>query len=173
MRGPAIVLAVLLPLAAASAQDRGPMPSISAAAPPSAMEQAPRMPEGPLQRIGQTPGQVHFLALSDVSRRDDLVEATVLSIAEPAETRAGQPAPLIVSRHAVWCARKGFADYYAWYAETGRLLDATRNFGERPIVAGSLDALIAARLCDNAPAGETLEGHAAALAAGRKALKGG
>jgi hypothetical protein len=170
MRRLVLVAALLLPLAAA-AQDRGPMPSISAAAPPSAMEQAPRMPEGPLRMFGRTAGQAHFLALSDLSRREDLVEATVLSIADPAETRAGQAAPLVVSRQAIWCGVRRFADYHAWYAENGRLLDAERNFTERPIAPDTLPALLAAHVCDTAPGGETVDGHAAALALGRKLLR--
>ena len=173
MRRLVMVAALVSCAGTALAQPRPPMPSVSAAAPPSAMEQAPRMPEGKLRLVGQTPGQVHFIAPSDLSRREDLVEVTVLSIADPGETRAGQAAPMVVSRQAVWCGRRTFADYYAWYGETGRLLDATRDFQERRIVTGTLPALLAAHLCDEAPAGETVEGHAAALARGRQILRGG
>lgn len=171
MRGAVLLAAGLLSLPVlASAQPRGPMPSVNAAAPPTAMEQAPQMPEGPLQLMGRTGGQVHFIALSDLSRRDDLVEATVLSIADPGETRAGQAAPMVVSRQAVWCGRRRFADYFAWYSADGRLLDAARNFAERPIGADTLPALLAAHVCDSAPGGERVDGHAAALALGRRLL---
>ena len=172
MRGLAAAL-MMLWAGSALAQTRPPPPQINAAAPPSAMEQAPRMPEGQLRLIGPTPGQVHFIALADLSRREDLVEVTVLSIADPGETRAGEAAPMIVSRQAIWCSRRTFADYYAWYAESGRLLDAARNFQERPIAAESLPALLAAHLCDSVPGQATVEGHIAALALGRKLLRGG
>ncbi|MDB5433268.1 MAG: hypothetical protein JWP35_4384 [Caulobacter sp.] len=159
-----LALSLLLAAGSARAEDRGPVPVISAAAPPSAMDQAPHLPDGPLQLFGQTPGEIHFMALSDLTNRDGIVEATVLTIAEPAQPRAGKSASLIVSRQAIWCGQRRSATYYAWYAADGVLLDAARAFDPVPLKAGSVSALLAARVCDKAPAGETVDGRAAAVA---------
>lgn len=172
MRGLALAALLLAGVSgAALAQDRPPPPSISVAAPPSAMDQAPKLPEGRLRLLGRTAGQVHFFALADLSRRDP-IEITVLSIADPGETRAGSPASMVVSREAIWCRQGHFADYRAWYSDTGRLLDAERGFTERSIVPDTLPALLATQLCANVPDGQTVEGSNAALSLGRRLLRG-
>ncbi len=171
MKTAALAFVLLFAAGATGAEDRGPVPVISAAAPPSAMEQAPHLPDGPLQLLGQTPGEVHFMALSDLTRRDGIVEATVLTVADPAQPRAGKAAALIVSRQAIWCGQRRSATYYAWYATDGVLLDAARAFDPVPLKAGSVPALLAARVCDNAPAGETVDGRVAAVALAHAKLK--
>jgi hypothetical protein len=169
MRRILIALLATLSAQAVLAQDRPPpLPPLSFANPPSAMEQAPHIPEGQLQLLRKAGDATVFMALGDLSRRGALVEATLLLIPATPETRAGQPAAMVVSRQAIECDHRTFATYHAWYAEGGRLLDAERAFTPKPLQPDTVSALLASHVCDDAPAGPTVEGHAAALALARR-----